>query len=209
MVDVNTYSFLWEKGGSQFCLLECTNSQGTRYYQIYNPEDPADIVIFKPEHRHMRQVVIEKMLASNVKIISLDDKLDDPMRDFIRRQGWAPHILRNGLDYLILRWGKIVSNVVDGKPQYYYDYLNDMDTRRILGEILDRFPNEIKSEDVQRVQDLDANIRKVLVPTKSCIWGENTAQKRNYTADIHWYYYHYPPVIDNSWDGELVGNEGY
>jgi hypothetical protein len=118
--------------------------------------------------------------------------VSDIVRDYLRRQNYADHVVRGGLDWLVHTWEHVVASVEAGEPQYQDDYLNDMDGRRILEEALNIAPPDERSMWLPRVRAADERIRRHLVPTQECLWGDDNAVKHGYTREHDWWYYNQP-----------------
>ena len=86
------------------------------------------------------------------------------------------------------------------EPQYYYDYLNDMDGRKILAEVLPLASEEQRTSVEARVSSADATVRAHTEETEECIWGSESAAKHGWSPHIHWWYYRRPKVHGEGWD---------
>ena len=125
--------------------------------------------------------------------------MGDPVRDFLASREYADFVIRDGLPGLVASWEAAVASVAGGEEQYQDDYLNDMDGRRILEEAMAAAPPAERSAWAERVRVADETIRRHLVPTASCLWGEENAAKHGYSRDVDWWYYHRPIVVGESW----------
>lgn len=125
--------------------------------------------------------------------------MSDPVREYLTARKCADFVIRDGLPGLVASWEATVASVAVGEEQCEDDYLNDMDGRHILEEALAAAPPAERSAWSARVRLADVTIRRHLVPTASCIWGEENAVKHGYTRDSDWWYYHRPKVVDASW----------
>ena len=72
--------------------------------------------------------------------------------------------------------------MVANEVQYQDDYLNDVDCRDIIEGVLAVLPPQDKPYWTDRVGRDDATIRKVLVPTEECLWGQEDERQRGYTT---------------------------
>lgn len=61
---------------------------------------------------------------------------DDEIREHCLRQGYSKPVIHGGLERLVGQWEAVAASLAAQESQYYYDYLNDMDGRRILAEVL-------------------------------------------------------------------------
>lgn len=112
----------------------------------------------------------------------------------MRSRNYADHVIRGGLEGLVLRWEHVVESVAQGKGIVFErdEYLNDMDGRRILEEALQVASTEDSSLWAARVQAADEKIRPHLIPSDECIWGDDNARKCGYSREHDWWYYHEP-----------------
>jgi len=117
--------------------------------------------------------------------------------------GYADHTVSGGLAKLVTGWEALVTSVVKGEPQDYYEYLNDMDGRRILAEALEVASPEERAKFAARVDMADERLRPHLQPSVRCIWGEDVAAKRGWTPEKAWWYFHRPRLVDDSWEPSL------
>lgn len=134
--------------------------------------------------------------------------MSDPVQEYLRGRAYAEKVVRGGLDYLTGKWEATVASVARGDPQYYYEYLNDSDTRRILAEALDAASPVERARFEGRVRQADDLILPHLVPTEHCIWGDEAARTRGYTRVRDWWYYHRPRGADESWPDEPSASAG-
>jgi hypothetical protein len=118
--------------------------------------------------------------------------MSDKVRDYLTKRGTADHVVRGGLAGLVRAWEQTVESVASGREQCSDDYLNDMDGRDILEGALAAAPPEERAQWAQRVRVADEKIRRCLVPTEACIWGDENARRHGYSRDVQWWYYHRP-----------------
>ncbi len=125
--------------------------------------------------------------------------MTDPIREYLRSRAYASHVVEGGLEGLVRKWESTVTYVSSGKPQEQDDYLNDMDGRRILAEVLQICSPEEREAWMPRVEAADVKMRAHLVPTHQCIWGEENAVQHGYSRDHDWWYYHRPRNVEPDW----------
>ena len=58
--------------------------------------------------------------------------MNDPVRDYLERQGYAEYIIQGGVEYLLTTWESTVTSIVNGDQVDFNSYLKSMDRRRIL-----------------------------------------------------------------------------
>ena len=118
-----------------------------------------------------------------------------PSRDVRQRceeRGFSRHACEGGFDYLLQRWTKIVASVESGYRLLFDEYLNDMDSRKIIDELA-TYASESEWDDVEAaLPSLDNRFFAATRPTSACIWGEHVAIQRGYRPDRDWRYYRVP-----------------
>jgi hypothetical protein len=128
-----------------------------------------------------------------------EESVTDVVRDYLQSRNYAEFVVRDGLAGLVRHWERVVASVASGEAQHQDDYLNDMDSRRILEEALEIAPSEERVPWLDRVRVADDRIRVHLVPTSVCIWGNENAVKRGYSRGRDWWYYHRPERVAQDW----------
>ena len=107
------------------------------------------------------------------------------------------------LEAQVSRWEKNVKYFVESDyPNrfYLYDYLKDMDGRRILNECLALFTKNGRVELLRRLEIADNLLKGITRRTEMCIWGNENAEKYGYDRNIDWWYFRRPKGADSSWD---------
>jgi hypothetical protein len=124
------------------------------------------------------------------------------LREYFSRRGYAEHVVEGGLLGLVETWESTARAVASGEPQTYYEYLNDVDGRRILQEGLELLGSEADIGLRRRVVSADALIKGYLIPTQVCVWGQDVARDRGYSPEHDWWYFHRPRHVDSSWPSD-------
>ena len=123
----------------------------------------------------------------------------DSARAYLRAKKYPEHTIDGGLERLLAGWEAVANSVARGEVQYEDDYLNDMDGRRILEDMLDDLSPDQRSMAEKRLASADSLIRPLLIGIDECLWGAENAQKCGYSRDRDWWYFHRPPNVDSSW----------
>ena len=123
----------------------------------------------------------------------------DSARRYLRQNGYPAQTIDGGLERLLRHWDLVARSVAQGEVQYQDDYLNDMDARRILADMLPHLDPQQRQEAEECLAEADSLIKPHLIPTEQCIWGDENAQQYGYSRDRDWWYYHRPPVVDQTW----------
>jgi len=119
--------------------------------------------------------------------------MNDPVREYCRRRGYAEHVIEGGMRYLVESWEYVVQSVVNREIQFQDDYLNDMDGRQILEEVVTVATSEQKTEFFDRIEIADRRFLDVAVPTADSLWGNVNARKHGWTREKHWWYFSIVP----------------
>ena len=89
-------------------------------------------------------------------------------------------------------WQRTVGDVVEGFTGLFDEYLNDMDRRRIIDELLPLADDTERRMVAASLPALDDDFFKATLLTSSCIWGEDVAEKHEYHPGHDWWYYRIP-----------------
>jgi hypothetical protein len=114
------------------------------------------------------------------------------VREFCERRGFSRFVRDGGIDYLLRRWARIVAHVEEGYDGMFEEYLNDMDARRIMSELLPVASDEERARAEAVIPSLDERFFKVTVTVDSCIWGAEAEANYGYRHDHDWWYYRLP-----------------
>ena len=104
----------------------------------------------------------------------------DKIRSYCLSKGYSKQVAEMDLEAQVSRWEKLIDYFIESDYQYrfyYYDYLNDMDGRRILNECLALFTLDSGSELLSRLEAADSLLKSITVPIDTCIWGKENAEK--------------------------------
>jgi hypothetical protein len=119
-------------------------------------------------------------------------KMIDPIKEYCRKKGYANHVVKGGLKYLVTNWERTVASITNGYSFGLDDYLNDMDGRKILNEVLDIATDEQKNLIEARIKIADESFFSLTSLSPRCIWGELNELKYGYSRDKDWWYYRIP-----------------
>ncbi len=117
---------------------------------------------------------------------------NDPVRDFLQRNGEPYSVVTRGLRGLVENWERIVAQVLEGYNLSLDDYLNDMDGRQLLENALELAPGEVRDAFLERVRDADLRIRRHLDTAGRCLWGGIVADDEGWTGERNWWYFERP-----------------
>ena len=122
--------------------------------------------------------------------------MTDPVKEYCRKRGYADHVVRGGMTYLVESWEQTVESVARGEVQFQDDYLNDMDGRQIPDEVLAVVTDEQKTQFGQRIAKADQRFLAAVIPTTECLWGDQNAKKHGLTRENQWWYFNRPTNVD-------------
>ena len=193
MPSLEQYEHFWDVSSTDWCLLEIKSYvEGKQNFIVFNTQNPDKVPII---HWRYRESVIDKMLCAGARIILLSEKMEEPVREYSRRQGYSELVIYGTFDYLLKCWEAVLERGVSGQWGMLEDYLNDMDGRRILEELIE-VSGDSRIESVRdKMWQLDAKIRGFLQPTSVCIWGTENAAKNNWLSDRYWFYFMLPRIL--------------
>ena len=93
---------------------------------------------------------------------------------------------------MIENWERVVESVAQGYRFGLDDYLNDLDGRQLLEEVLAIAPADRKRECLERVRQADERMRVLIRPAGKCLWGDEVAETEGWTAEKNWWYFTRP-----------------
>ena len=106
---------------------------------------------------------------------------------FLAEAGYSDSIQEKGLGGLLEEWEETVRQVQAGWSLTWEDYVNDVDNRRIIDEVVKKFPAATPPQLLQ----LDLRFRAATT-LGSCVWGDDVASEEGWEPSSHWYYYRHP-----------------
>jgi hypothetical protein len=121
------------------------------------------------------------------------------IRDYSLTRGYSTKVVDGGLAYLLSDWERTVQSIASGEPQYLDDYLNDMDARRIIEELLPLATPEERAQYDQPLGVADKQFHAVTIPTGACIWGVENERQHGWERSREWWYYRRPQHVGPDW----------
>ena len=104
--------------------------------------------------------------------------LMDRIGRYLSEREVGPRVIEGGLDYLISRWSRTAAKVATRSGEWVWEeWLNDLDTRQIIQDLFDRFPEarEVSGE-VGEADGLFLSTSRVI---DYCQWGDrNPSEQR-------------------------------
>lgn len=116
----------------------------------------------------------------------------DVISEYLISRGVSDRVVRGGLSGLIRSWERVVTEVEQGYDAGIEDYLNDLDGRLLIAEIVQRMPYEIRLGLMKRINLADWRFMEATTPTNRCIWGEDVEAENGWERDNEWWLYRLP-----------------
>ena len=111
-------------------------------------------------------------------------------REFLEAAGCPSRIVTGGEDHLLRRWDDLVNSLVDGEVWEEDAYLEVLDDRGILGDLIH---NNLMSEAGRmRLAITDDRFTMNTSEVEQCVWGLDNAIIREWSRDVHWWYWRVP-----------------
>ena len=201
MSSLKGYQYLWDGSSPAWCLLEIKFwDEGEKSFIIFNSQNPIESPAINWRYRLAIQ---SKMFEAGIRIISLDERLEDPIREYCRQAGWNEEIIRGTFNYLIEQWESFVKKVTSGIYRGRDDYLYDLGFRNYLEQLIefagDATPLGLK----EQMDQLDVELKTTLQPSSiGSIWGAEFTNE-TYSREKHWYYFMLPTYAAEAWEREV------
>jgi hypothetical protein len=110
----------------------------------------------------------------------------------------ADFVRQDGLNYLIPNWKRFADNYAD-KEDLIYEWLNDLDTRSIIDEILVILPNTERAKIAEVLKAIDTKFIEKTFEINECVWNVKVEKDNKYDRQKNWYYYR---VNENLFENE-------
>jgi hypothetical protein len=104
-----------------------------------------------------------------------------------------------GLNYLIPNWKRFTDNNADNED-LIYDWLNEMDARKIIDEILLILPYSESLKITEVLKTIDTEFIENTFEINECVWNEKVEKENKYDRQKNWYYYR---VNQNLFESEV------
>ena len=127
----------------------------------------------------------------------------DPVRAFLKERGCPEHVISGGLKGLMENWERVVDSVDAGYDLTLDDYLNDLDSRQLLEEALAFAPKDQRQRHLERLEQVDAWMQRLVKPAGKCLWGEDVARAEGWAPEKNWWYFSRPIDGDPDFIAEI------
>ena len=117
----------------------------------------------------------------------------DAIRRHLERREVSEPVIEGGLDGLVSDWEELTSEVEAGVARWMWEeWLNDLDTREILQDLLDNVPESRRA--LQAIDAADKRFAASTISTDECEWGDGTAARHGWSREKNWWYWRKPPT---------------
>ena len=113
-------------------------------------------------------------------------------KDFLRGRGCPEGMVAAGAEGLVEEWERIVGQVEAGYPLGLDDYLNDMDGRQLIADLMATVSRALTPPQRRRLEAADARMRAAVQPLGHCLWGDRIAKANGWEAEKNWWYFSRP-----------------
>ena len=112
-------------------------------------------------------------------------------------------VQRDGLNYLIPNWKRFADQYADNEDSIY-EWLNDLDTRKIIDEILSTLSDFETTKIEQELKIIDALVIEKTFEINECVWGDLVERDNNFDRKKNWYYYRMNQNVFDSEAGQFT-----
>ncbi len=109
----------------------------------------------------------------------------------------------DGLNYLIPLWKEFAEKYVETET-YIYEWLNDIDARRLIDELLAELSEKERTKVEKVVKKIDKEVIAKTFEIEECVWGEKVENDNQYDRKKNWYYYRVNQKVFDSEDGRFT-----
>ena len=117
---------------------------------------------------------------------------DDEVTRFLRGRGCPNDVANAGLEGLVESWERTAAQVRGGYPLGLDDFLNDVDGRQLIEDLVAAVPGAAEPAMLLRIQAADLAIQESIVSTDECLWGDAIAESEGWTPADNWWYFGLP-----------------
>ena len=94
--------------------------------------------------------------------------MSDPVREYLRDKGCAEHVVKGGFGGLVRDWESTVASIVRGYEFGLDDYLNDLDGRQLISEVMEIADPPSRLKYGERVRLVDEHREALDQPLNAC-----------------------------------------
>jgi len=116
----------------------------------------------------------------------------DEVSRFLRARGCPDDVVAGGIEGLVENWERTAEQVRAGYPLGLDDYLNDVDGRQLVEEVVAAVPTAASAALLERIESADIAMQDVVTPVDECLWGDALAEREGWTPGDNWWYFGLP-----------------
>jgi len=116
---------------------------------------------------------------------------DSRIDEWLAGRDAGSHLVGLGLEGLIARWEATADDIEAGRTGDLDEYLNDLDLRRLIDEVLTALP-DTRGPLLRRLRAADGRVREATVPVEECLWGAAAAARHGWNRRRQWWYHAVP-----------------
>lgn len=109
----------------------------------------------------------------------------------------------HGLNYLMAKWQRFAHTYAE-KESLIYEWQNDLDTRRIIDEMVATLSNAKRNKIEAELKVIDAKVIKKTFEINECVWGSKVERDNQYNRHKNWYYYRMNQKVFDSEAGKFT-----
>ena len=113
----------------------------------------------------------------------------ETVREYLKKRGCPAVIADGGFEGLLDQWESIVDEIVEGYEGTLEDYVNDLDTRQMIEELLPRISNQ---KLLARLSEADRTFKAAVKPRDKCLWDEDNARQHGWSKEKNWWFFSFP-----------------
>lgn len=126
----------------------------------------------------------------------------EDVRVFLQSRGLADETIEAGAEGLVARWEQAARDAEHERyPFGIEDWLNELDGRQLIAELVATLKGALTSAQQARVKDADARVEAVTEPTTECLWGGRMATRMKWSAKSEWWYWRRPRAVADDFEG--------
>ena len=115
----------------------------------------------------------------------------DRIRQYLRRRGCTPSIVKGGLEGLMSHWESVVAAVEEGYDLTLADYRNDMELRDVLQGALEIATTDDRTRAEKTLEGLDQRFRDLTLECNPVV-SEEVIEENGYDPLDQWWFYRRP-----------------
>ncbi|NOT60860.1 MAG: hypothetical protein HOP19_11630 [Acidobacteria bacterium] len=127
----------------------------------------------------------------------------EAVRDYLSERGCAMAVIEGGVPGLLEQWEALIAAVEEGYGLGLDDYLNELDVRQLLADVIANVPKAETQAFTDQLQRADEQFQALTHPTEACLWGEEVAAEEGWSSQNNFWYYRRPRNGDPDFLAEI------